>query len=247
MNTKFLAAAAFVAFGLSATSALASTTICSVATTVGNTTTGSCSNGTESVSITTVDETGAAFASILPPTGFTMVDNFDTIQPTAASGFTASGGTIQAHPGNPSTDANPPGDDSADFESVEQNSGSWVLTDNNGVMTGVSFYMGSPDNYNGLSLTLAGALGTLDLAGAQIWGGTTPAGNFGNQSDGYLVTLRFTPDAVKTLTFSSTQNSFEFDNVAVSVPEPASWALMIMGFGAAGGLLRSQRRKATVA
>ncbi len=48
-----------------------------------------------------------------------------------------------------------------------------------------------------------------------------------------------------------TQNGgggFELDNITVgntgAVPEPASWALMILGFGGIGALLRSSRRKA---
>lgn len=32
-----------------------------------------------------------------------------------------------------------------------------------------------------------------------------------------------------------------------AVPEPATWAMMIIGFGAAGGVLRSRRRDATAA
>ena len=34
-----------------------------------------------------------------------------------------------------------------------------------------------------------------------------------------------------------------FDNISVStaVPEPATWAMMIMGFGVAGALLRRRR------
>lgn len=50
-----------------------------------------------------------------------------------------------------------------------------------------------------------------------------------------------------------TQNGgggFELDNITIgnigAVPEPASWALMIIGFGATGALLRSSRRKSTV-
>jgi hypothetical protein len=34
---------------------------------------------------------------------------------------------------------------------------------------------------------------------------------------------------------------------AVAVPEPGTWALMIMGFGGAGAMLRSRRRQATFA
>ena len=44
----------------------------------------------------------------------------------------------------------------------------------------------------------------------------------------------------------STQNAFEVSEVAgivAGVPEPASWALMILGIGATGAALRNQRRR----
>jgi hypothetical protein len=50
---------------------------------------------------------------------------------------------------------------------------------------------------------------------------------------------------VNRVVFTSTQNSFEFDNIAVAaIPEPGTWALMISGFGLMGAALR--RRRATV-
>ena len=36
------------------------------------------------------------------------------------------------------------------------------------------------------------------------------------------------------------------DNVAIAVPEPGAWALMILGFGAIGSVLRTRRRQAPV-
>ncbi|THD57887.1 PEPxxWA-CTERM sorting domain-containing protein [Phenylobacterium sp.] len=102
------------------------------------------------------------------------------------------------------------------------------------------FYMGSPDDYNQIEFTFANpALSPLILTGTQIWGGS-PDGN-GDQSQGFTVSYHF--DApVSSVTFTSTGNSFEFDKLAGSVPEPASWALMILGFGGAGAALRSRRR-----
>ena len=58
----------------------------------------------------------------------------------------------------------------------------------------------------------------------------------------YSVTSRYTLHAtgagsnLETITLSS-----------AAVPEPATWALMIMGFGGAGAMLRSRRRPATAA
>jgi hypothetical protein len=42
-------------------------------------------------------------------------------------------------------------------------------------------------------------------------------------------------------------DTFVFTNVSTSVPEPASWALMLIGVGAIGAALRAPRRKASTA
>jgi hypothetical protein len=42
--------------------------------------------------------------------------------------------------------------------------------------------------------------------------------------------------------FESTVNAFEFDDFAGAVPEPATWGMMILGFGLAGFGLRRGRR-----
>ena len=64
-------------------------------------------------------------------------------------------------------------------------------------------------------------------------------------------TFRFVADSTTAdLSFSSAQPGFygaALDNVSISaVPEPATWALMILGFGAVGGAMR-RRRAATLA
>lgn len=44
---------------------------------------------------------------------------------------------------------------------------------------------------------------------------------------------------IGALRFRSTTNAFEVDNFAIgAVPEPASWALFVLGFGALGGAMR---------
>ena len=42
--------------------------------------------------------------------------------------------------------------------------------------------------------------------------------------------------------YNYTDMSFVFTNVAASAPEPASWSMMIVGFGLVGGTVRRQRR-----
>jgi PEP-CTERM motif len=263
MNTKLLAAAAFAAFGLTSTSAFAATCVSTGGDGV-NTFTANCTQVfgavTETVKVTTTTLSSiGGFSDSLAAPGFTMIDNFNgtgpngTGAPVVANGFTVSGGAFDT--GNNGVGANPPGDNSQ-YESVLPTSATstpFTVTDTGGQLASVSFVMGSPDDgdnnlFNDLSLTVNGLGGTpFTLTGADVWGGA-PAGG-GNQGAGFLVTYTFVPNTVHSLQFSQTGGpAFEFDNFAgVSVPEPASWALMIMGFGAAGGMIRSQRRKAALA
>ena len=44
---------------------------------------------------------------------------------------------------------------------------------------------------------------------------------------------------------TSDQNAFEFDNVAAAVPEPSTWAMIILGFLGLGYL--AYRRKSSMA
>jgi len=112
-----------------------------------------------------------------------------------------------------------------------------------GAIDSITFLWGSIDTYNYLDV-----LGT----GVTFNGGSSgvsPAnGNQTAPNSNRLVTLTFTGADrfnVTGLRFRATGNAFEFDNVNIktgAVPEPASWAMMVGGFGMAGGALRSRRR-----
>ncbi|AYJ88032.1 PEP-CTERM sorting domain-containing protein [Sphingomonas paeninsulae] len=53
--------------------------------------------------------------------------------------------------------------------------------------------------------------------------------------------------AIVKAVFGSTQAAFEIDNLVTAAPEPATWGMMILGFGLAGAQLRSRRRSAKLA
>ena len=107
----------------------------------------------------------------------------------------------------------------------------------------VSLFWGSVDDYNWLDLLDADGNVFDTVSYADIG-----AGSNGDQlasNTNRRVDIAST-QAIYGLQFRSTQAAFEADNIAFSgaVPEPASWALMLGGFGMIGGALRSRRKAA---
>ena len=109
----------------------------------------------------------------------------------------------------------------------------------------LSFIWGSVDTYNTLEVLdgVGGVIATFTGLDAN-----NPAN--GDQSDpatNPLVTLFFDggdESLVAGLRLSSSQNAFETDNYAVNaVPEPGTWAMMLLGFGAVGATMRFRRRR----
>lgn len=110
----------------------------------------------------------------------------------------------------------------------------------------ISFIWGSVDSYNTLDVIARDGVTVL----ASFTGADAAVNPNGNQSDPITNPLAFLQitgadqQNVGGLRFGATQNAFEFDNVAIAVPEPATWAMMIAGFGLVGGAMR--RRRSTV-
>lgn len=111
-------------------------------------------------------------------------------------------------------------------------------------LSNFSFDWGSRDTYNTLKVyTTSGGIVPLII---------NPAPGDGNQgatdTNGRF-TLNATPgDGITRIVFETTQNSFEIDNISGSaVPEPATWAMMITGFGLAGTAIRRRRMVAFAA
>ena len=65
--------------------------------------------------------------------------------------------------------------------------------------------------------------------------------------DSYTFTLFNGADIVRTGTLDARATSFATASFSSAVPEPATWAMMVIGFGAIGGSVRRRKAKATIA
>lgn len=113
-----------------------------------------------------------------------------------------------------------------------------------GTIKTLSFYWGSIDRYNTVEF-FNGATSVFALNGSML-----PPAN-GDQGAGLTnrrVYFTFGPgEAFDSIRFTSDAVAFEFDDIAVGVPEPASWAMMILGFGMVGYAARRRKTRVVAA
>lgn len=114
-----------------------------------------------------------------------------------------------------------------------------TLAFTNPSVTALSFLWGSPDSFNGLTITTTTGTYTFDT-------GLLGLDGSGNNAD--TTDVEFIAQAgsdITSVTFSSGQDAFEASNFAVSgVPEPATWAMMVLGFLGVGFVAYRRKDKA---
>jgi hypothetical protein len=167
------------------------------------------------------------------------------------AGFTRIGGSILDH-NSTNVGANPFGAPAGNSYLYVMANQIATITANISAIAGykmISFYMGSIDAGNTVEVLGAGGAviqsynGTLlakptDATGDQTSGGNNRFITFTAQGNEVLTGIRF----------RSTVNSLEADNVrfTAAVPEPATWAMMLVGFGMVGAGMRYRSRKGAV-
>lgn len=188
---------------------------------------------------TTVTFVGYQFA--LNP-GESLIADFDG---PLAPGFTLTGtGSILT--GNTAAGAapatSPSTADGTQFLSVQSGAQS-VFT--GPALSRISFYIGSLDTYNTISFTGPGGFAQ-SFTGSQLNAATVAFDEANGNQVGLNTNGRYTfafDQGVTGITLDSTANSFEVSNIGgvAAVPEAATWALMLVGFGGAGAMLRRRR------
>jgi hypothetical protein len=110
----------------------------------------------------------------------------------------------------------------------------------------ISFYWGSIDDYNSLDVLGPGNSILTTITGSMV---SIANGNQTLPDTNRRIFITAGPDEVITgLTFRSTGVAFEFDDIAASaVPEPATWAMLIAGFGLVGFAARRRRSTDAIA
>jgi hypothetical protein len=196
------------------------------------------------------DTVGSGYA---PTTGYVVLNDFNTVGDLSVLSGTV--GTVGIYgPGSNDDGAEPafPSGDNSPYLSVL-----------GGASTNINFAQpyggafqfnwGSVDDYNTLTIHRFGLSdlvisGSLFLPANGDRSSTFTNGVFNAAGNGEFIT---------GITLASRTNSFEIDNFSApggsnpltggAVPEPATWAMMIFGFGMTGAMLRQRQRRAVLA
>ena len=169
-----------------------------------------------------------------PAAGFSYSGNYNIVTGTSAGHYAA-----------------PAGDKTAFFyTSPEKPDG--VATLNTLDLTTVSFYWGSVDDYNVVDVLGAGGVTLTSINGADF-SPATGGQEVGDTNKRIFITAG-ADEVITGLRFHATGIAYEIDDVAgtlktdeggSTVPEPATWGLMIVGFGLVGVGARRRRKVAT--
>lgn len=172
-----------------------------------------------------------------PLVGSNFVVNFDGALP---AGATLTGSYNLVTGSVPNVYAAPAGDTSR-YLYVSSTLGSTMALLTTPALNRVSFYWGSIDKYNTVQV-----LGTGGSVLSTFTGADWPPAN-GNQtspaSNGRVYFAAQGNERITGLRFASSGVALELDTVAGVVPEPATWAMFVVGFGLVGASVRRRNRK----
>lgn len=204
--------------------------------------------GSASAAVTVSTTTSGTDPAFDPGFGSqSLIYDFDGLAP--AGGNLTGDFALDVAPGTPGQSAAPSGTPAGTrFLTVPTSASSGAATLRlGGNYKYVSFYWGSIDDYNTLEVLDSGGNTLFTVTGAGL---PAPVAANGNQTAPTSNRrVFFASDAVNIAGFrmTSTQFAFEIDTVAGAVPEPATWAMMVGGFGMMGFAARRRRVRTVLA
>jgi hypothetical protein len=170
------------------------------------------------------------------PEGYNLVNDFNTAD---AQALVATSGDVQFLNGDVPGRSNAlPGNDTP-YLSIG-GGGSATIDFGSVMVRSFSFDYSTVDSFNVLQINYSGG-GSTSYTGADILAGL-PSG----VTSGSII-VAGNGDLISSLILSSPRSAFEVDNLAVSsllpvaVPETATWAMMLGGFGLLGSAMRRRR------
>ena len=162
----------------------------------------------------------------------------------SASGYSLSG-TAVLFTGSTADLSAAPATSGATFDTTQYLSvqGGQTATLDTPLLSSVSFYVGSLDGFNSFTFNLADG-STEVVTGSTL--DALPGTDANGDQTGFTTNGRLTfsfNSAIDSVVFASGTNSLEISDVGALavIPEPGTWAMMILGLGCAGGLLRRRR------
>lgn len=161
--------------------------------------------------------------------GYSLVEDFNGAAPLTGTNYSL-------YTGNYGDGAVPAGSDGSQYLAVK--AGGSATYDFASAVSGFSLYVGSVDAGNQIVFNYA------DGSSDSLFGSDLVVDANGNQSSSQtngLFTFAGTGGKlISGVTFASSVNSFEVDNIATAgaVPEPTTWAMLVVGFGLVGGSVR---------
>lgn len=112
-------------------------------------------------------------------------------------------------------------------------------------LTQLGLDYGSADSFNSFIVSLADGTSQTFTGSDIVSVGTADGDQSSVRTNGRLTFFAGDGPAITGLTLLSGGNSLEVDNFGVTsaVPEPATWGMMLLGFGAMGVSLRNRKRR----
>ena len=195
-------------------------------------------------------DNGSATTYNFPPSATptnSVFFNFNAGDPSASTsfaGFTRTGGLLLN--GDSAQGAAPETFGNAASQFLSTVGGAATTIQSMRAFDTVSFFLGSIDSFNTVNILSTTGSVIASFTGSQL--SFTPNGDQELPTTNRRVTFTRTgTDAqIGGIGFASGVNSLEVDNLVFTVPEPSTWALMIVGFGMVGFAMRSRRRRTSV-